>query len=135
MDWILKIQSNKIALKPHIPLKLLSFSQTLGKNWSMLFFPLWPHHAACGILVPPSGIKPKSPALEMRSPNHWAAREVSISTSLITIHISFKRSFFLGSFSFFSPSLFPGTFLSQGPYRVNYQSLKTPLFAFSSVGT
>ena len=119
-----------MALKLCIPLKLLSFSQTLGKNWSILFF-LWPHHAACGILVPPSGIKPESPAVEIRSPNHWTSRDVSISTSLITIPISFKRSFFLGSSSFFSPSLFPGTFLGQGPYRVNYQSLKTPLFALS----
>ena len=44
----------------------------------ILFFVLF-GHAACGILVPPSGIEPVSPALEEQSLNHWTAREVPIS--------------------------------------------------------
>ena len=38
-----------------------------------LFF--WLHHAAYGILVPHPGIEPVPPAVEARSPNHWASRE------------------------------------------------------------
>ena len=33
-------------------------------------------HPACGILVPQSGIKPKTFALEAQNLNHWTAREV-----------------------------------------------------------
>ena len=33
---------------------------------------------SCGILVPRSGIEPTPPALEVRSLNHWTAREVPI---------------------------------------------------------
>ena len=33
-------------------------------------------HAACGILVPRTGIEPVPPAVEARSPNHCTAREV-----------------------------------------------------------
>ena len=33
---------------------------------------------ACGILVPQPGIEPASPALEVRSPNHWTAKEVPL---------------------------------------------------------
>ena len=32
-------------------------------------------HIACGILVPGPGIEPVTPAVEVGSPNHWAARE------------------------------------------------------------
>ena len=38
----------------------------------------WPHHAACGILVPRAGIKPVPSALEAQSLNHWSAREVPV---------------------------------------------------------
>ena len=34
----------------------------------------WPHHMACGILVPWSGIDPGALAAKVLSPNHWAAR-------------------------------------------------------------
>ena len=37
---------------------------------------LWPHHAACRMLAPRSGIKPTHPAVEVWSPNHWTARQV-----------------------------------------------------------
>ena len=38
----------------------------------------WPHLAACGILVPRTGIKPVPPVLEAQSLNHWTAREVPV---------------------------------------------------------
>ena len=34
-----------------------------------------PYHAACGILVPPPGIKPRPMAVKAQNPNHWTARE------------------------------------------------------------
>ena len=40
------------------------------------FLIFWSHHAACGILVPRTGIKLAPPAVEMQSLNHWTAREV-----------------------------------------------------------
>ena len=40
------------------------------------FLLFWPHHAACGILVPQPGIKPVTPAMEVWSLNHWTSREV-----------------------------------------------------------
>ena len=42
----------------------------------LLFVCLWPHHAACRILVPWPGIEPVPPAVEAWSLNHWASREV-----------------------------------------------------------
>ena len=38
----------------------------------------WPCCAACGILVPQLGIKPTPLALEAKSLNQWATREVPI---------------------------------------------------------
>ena len=40
-----------------------------------LFF-FWPHHAACGILVPGPGVEPGPSSVRAQSPNHWTAREV-----------------------------------------------------------
>ena len=37
----------------------------------LLVFLFWPHHTACGILVPPPGIKPRPSAVTVQSPNHW----------------------------------------------------------------
>ena len=46
-------------------------------GWSFcLFLIFWPHHAACGILVPWPGIEPAPPAVEAWSLNYWTAREV-----------------------------------------------------------
>ena len=46
----------------------------------LLFFPfIFTYLAlqpACVILVPQSGMKPKTPALEAQNLNHWTAREV-----------------------------------------------------------
>ena len=47
---------------------------------SQFFF--WPHCAACGILVPRPGIEPVPRAVEVGSPNHWTAREFSVSPFL-----------------------------------------------------
>ena len=41
-----------------------------------LFF--WLPRTVCGILVPQPGTEPAPPAVEARSLNHWAAREVSL---------------------------------------------------------
>ena len=38
-------------------------------------FLLWPHHMACGILVPQPGIKPVSSAVRVQSPNHGTTGE------------------------------------------------------------
>ena len=48
--------------------------------FSSSFFFFWPHHMACGILVPRPGLEP--PAVEAQSLNHWIARQVPISLSL-----------------------------------------------------
>ena len=47
-------------------------------NWLDLFYFLtfWPHHEACRILVPRSGIKPKPPVVEAQNPNHWTVKEI-----------------------------------------------------------
>ena len=50
------------------PFKYLDFFQNVLMNGSMHLFLLiyvyfWPHHAACGILVPQPGIKPALPML------------------------------------------------------------------------
>ena len=39
------------------------------------FFFFLPYLVTYGLLVPRPGIKPILPALEVRSPNHWATRE------------------------------------------------------------
>ena len=36
----------------------------------------WPPRAACEILVPQPGMEPRSPTVEVPSPNYWTAREV-----------------------------------------------------------
>ena len=43
---------------------------------SKLFFFFWPHHTACGILIPRPGIDPTPPAVEAPSLNHWTTRDV-----------------------------------------------------------
>ena len=43
------------------------------ENIAKWFF-FWPCHAACRILAPRPGMEPRSPAVEVRSPNRWTAR-------------------------------------------------------------
>ena len=38
----------------------------------------WPHHMACGILLPRPGIKLAPSAVGAQSLNHWTVREVPI---------------------------------------------------------
>ena len=51
-------------------------SQPIDSPANVLF--LWPHHMACGVLVPQPVIEPILPAVEVWSPNRWAAREVPV---------------------------------------------------------
>ena len=37
---------------------------------------VWPHCAACGVLVPRPRFKPRPSAVTAQSPNHWTTREV-----------------------------------------------------------
>ena len=56
---------------------LWGFSPRVVFNYEFLLpFFFWPHHMACGILVPQPWIEPMASALEVRSLNHWATREV-----------------------------------------------------------
>ena len=48
----------------------------------------WPHHVACGILVPQPVIEPRSLGVRAQSPNHWTTREFSKTTSL---HLNLKK--------------------------------------------
>ena len=50
-------------------------SQVNFKAINKLYFFFWLHHVACGIPVPRPGVKPKPPAVEAQSLNHWTARE------------------------------------------------------------
>ena len=52
-----------------------SVSLLLSWIFSNFFF-FWPHHTACGTLIPWPGIKPVSPALKAWSVNHGTTREV-----------------------------------------------------------
>ena len=58
-----------------------SLSVGSRENLFLVFFQksFWPHHKACGILVPWPGIKLRSPVLESWSLNHWTTREVPAS--------------------------------------------------------
>ena len=60
---------------------------------SLFFF--WPRCAACGILVPRSGIGPRTPALGVWSLNHWTTREVPPFTVLKVIEIPQRSLAFL----------------------------------------
>ena len=55
------------------------------------FWFFWPHHTACGILVPRPGIEPVPLAVEAQSPNHWTAREFPIELLLVSkFYLSFN---------------------------------------------
>ena len=51
-------------------------SQPIDSPANVLF--LWPHHVACGFLVPQPVIETVLPVVEVWSPNRWAAREVPV---------------------------------------------------------
>ena len=45
------------------------------------FFFFWLHLVTCEIVVPQPVVKPRPPAVKIRSPNHWTTREPSLPTS------------------------------------------------------
>ena len=49
-------------------------------HFFFLSYFFWPHHRACGILVPQQGIEPMPPAFEGQSVNQWTTREVLVIT-------------------------------------------------------
>ena len=52
----------------------------LPRDKHLFFFFLilfWPHHMACGILVPQAGIESKPPPVEVQRLNPWTSREAS----------------------------------------------------------
>ena len=51
------------------------FFPLVSLNFFFFFFSFWLCCAACGILAPRPGIEPRTPAVEVQSPNHWTARE------------------------------------------------------------
>ena len=58
------------------PSNLLLSKTFLQAHFFYLFIYLfWPHHSACGILVPWPGIKRISLAVEVQTPIHWTTRE------------------------------------------------------------
>ena len=58
-------------------LLLGNFGELFKKNYHefSFFFFFWPHHMACGILVPRPGIELVTSAVRAQSPNHWIARK------------------------------------------------------------
>ena len=44
----------------------------------------WPHHVACGILVPQPGIEPGSLAVKAWSPNHWITENSLKSSDILS---------------------------------------------------
>ena len=79
MDWFVTLWLGLCSLENLLLFKLVNsfffsaISHTIPKEYQ--FFKFWPCHVACRILVPGAGIEPVSPAVEVRSPNHWTARE------------------------------------------------------------
>ena len=63
-----------------------------------LFF--WPHHAACGILVPQPGIEPRSTALEAWSLNCWTTREAPFTIFKLYFLVFFLRGCSRDSYQF-----------------------------------
>ena len=46
------------------------------RHYLFFIFAIWPCHVACRILAPWSWMEPMLPAVEVQSPNYWAAWEV-----------------------------------------------------------
>ena len=88
--YLIKRHGNSVLI---FPPKWIRSHDTILFIYFIFFF--WPHHAACGILVPWPGIKPMPPAVEVRSLNHWTTWEVPL---MIQFYISgFLFLFFLHS--------------------------------------
>ena len=72
------------------PLELSVLTILLCLFFSFLF---WPHHVACGILVPWPETEPRSSAMRGQNPNHWITREFPLMPFLK--HKVFEICFFL----------------------------------------
>ena len=48
------------------------------------FYFFWPHHTACGILVPLPAVEPVPPVVEVKSLNCWTARRVPEPSFILT---------------------------------------------------
>ena len=59
------------------------------------FFTLWSHYAACKILVPRAGIKPRLSAVEGRSLNHWTTTGWSHLDHTVMEHSPWPEATFL----------------------------------------
>ena len=62
---------------------------------------------ACRILVLQLGIEPESPAMESRSPNHWAGREFLPFLKIIFRHSLVVQWLELGAFTAEGPGFNP----------------------------
>ena len=67
----------------------LCSQNTKAVSTTLFFFFFWPHHGACGILVPRPRVEPEPPAVEAWSLNHWTAREVPAQYIFKTANFSF----------------------------------------------
>ena len=88
------IRNASPSLSPPPPSLAVPWSQEVGHTPDrlsplLLCFIFWPPCMACGILVPQPGIRLAPAALELRSLNHWTAREVIFP---ISIHILSSHS-------------------------------------------
>ena len=71
------------------PLMLIASGKLRSKFFATVIFYCYfffGHTAACGILAPGPGIKPRPPALEVQSLNPWTAREVPTTTFWMSIN-------------------------------------------------
>ena len=70
--WLYPITAQSLK---HSPLSKLTVSLEVRSLLKVYLNFFWPHRAACEILVSRPGIKPRSLAGEVWSPNHWTAGE------------------------------------------------------------
>ena len=64
-----------------------STNKTLSQVPQYFSISFWMHPTACRILVPPPGIKPTPPALEVQSLNHWTTRQVTLLNVRLDTHV------------------------------------------------
>ena len=93
------LESN--VLDSDIKFRVTDFSGGLETVTSSFFFPPWPCHTACGILVPQPGSEPVPMAVKASSPNHCPPQ------NSCKCHFSFFQSFCLVFRS--TPYPLPGT--------------------------
>ena len=81
--WKLKPKGNWKKYEEKINFLIYKdLSTNMEKYLFKNLFIYWPHHVTCGILVPQTGIEPRSLGVRAQSPNRWTTREFSKATSL-----------------------------------------------------